>query len=69
MLEKAIDYAGNVLNAEIITLGVFANNPAAKHCYESVGFRSVGESKFYQMTVGRWECIEMALVLRSGGVV
>ncbi len=69
MLEKAIDYAENVLNAEIVTLGVFANNPAARHCYDSVGFRPVGKSKFYQMAVGRWECIEMALVLHSGGVV
>ncbi len=68
MLRKAIDYAGNVLNAETVSLGVFANNSAARHCYESVGFRSMGESTFYQMAIGRWECIEMVMVLKSGGV-
>jgi len=67
MLEKAIGYAKNILKAETVTLGVFANNHAAKHCYESVGFRPVGENTSYQMTIGRWECIEMALALKLPG--
>ena len=61
MLQNALDYAQKVLKAETVTLGVFANNPAARHCYESVGFRPVGENTFYEMPVGRWECIEMEL--------
>ena len=63
MLETALDYARDVLKADTVTLGVFANNPAARRCYESAGFRSVGENTFYQMPDGRWECIEMERTL------
>lgn len=39
MLRLAIRYAFEILKVRRITLGVFENNPAARHCYQSVGFR------------------------------
>ena len=63
MLLAAVEYAKITLNAEIITLGVFANNDSAKYCYQSVGFKSVGKNEIYQMPLGEWECIEMSLSL------
>ena len=63
MMQLAIDYAKNILNASKITLGVFSNNDCARHCYESVGFRSTGETEIYKMPIGEWECIEMELAI------
>ncbi len=59
MLQVAIDYVENTLHASKITLGVFANNDRARYCYEAVGFRSVGKTEVYKMSIGEWECIEM----------
>lgn len=61
MLRQAIDYSKNILGASKITLGVFANNDSARHCYESVGFRPIGKTEIYKMSIGEWVCIEMAL--------
>ena len=61
MLNLAIDYAKNILCASKITLGVFTNNDSAKYCYESVGFKPVGENEIYKMPIGEWECTEMEL--------
>lgn len=63
ILQLAIDYARNVLNASKITLGVFTNNETARYCYEAVGFRSIGKNETYKMAIGEWECIEMELPL------
>lgn len=59
MLQLAINYVKNNLNASKITLGVFANNDSARYCYESVGFLPVGKTEIYKMPIGEWECIEM----------
>ena len=63
MLRLAIDYARNVLGASKITLGVFANNDSARHCYEAVGFRAARKTELYKMPIGDWECIEMELII------
>lgn len=63
MLELAIEYAKNELYASKITLRVFTNNDAARHCYESVGFRPVGKTETYKMPIGEWECIQMELLI------
>lgn len=63
MLQLAIDYAKNILCASKITLGVFINNDSARYCYESVGFQSVGRTETYKMPIGKWECMEMELVI------
>ncbi len=59
MLRLAIDYAKNILGANKITLGVFANNENARYCYEAVGFCPVGTVEIFKMPIGDWECIEM----------
>ena len=63
MIQLAIDYVKNVLKASKITLGVFANNDCARHCYESIGFQPIGKTEIYKMSVGEWECIEMELIV------
>ncbi len=62
MLQLAINYAKNTLQASKITLGVFSNNNA-RYCYESVGFQPIGKTEIYKMPIGEWECIEMELVI------
>ncbi|MCI8466248.1 MAG: GNAT family N-acetyltransferase [Lachnospiraceae bacterium] len=40
MVSQALKYAGEILGMERATLGVFENNPAARHCYEAAGFQA-----------------------------
>lgn len=63
MLQLAIDYAKKNLGITKITLGVFANNDAARYCYEAAGFRAVGQTELYKMEIGEWKCMEMELVV------
>lgn len=63
MLRLAAAYAKETLHAAKVTLGVFANNAPARRCYQAVGFCPVGETEFYQLPIGTWECIEMELPL------
>lgn len=60
-LELALSYAFEIIKAEKVTLGVFANNPGAMHCYEAVGFREAKENSrnFYSIMNEEWECIEL----------
>lgn len=60
MLLLGIDYAKFVLKAERIDLGVFDNNPNAKRCYESIGFKEYNRRKC-ELPVGIWGCIDMEL--------
>lgn len=60
MLETALDYAFKVLYAQRVTLGVFENNPKARKCYESVGFRQWSESSF-TINGENWKCFEMEI--------
>ena len=41
MLKLGLTYAFEILQAEKVTIGVFANNPPAYHCYKSLGFNEV----------------------------
>lgn len=59
MLRLAMEYAVSELKASRITLGVFANNPSARACYEAVGFRPAGKTILCKMPAGEWECIEL----------
>lgn len=64
MLKLAILYAFNVLNAQKITLGVFANNLSAYYCYKAVGFQEVvlEEPEYYLINGEKWECWELELI-------
>ena len=62
LIEEAIDYAKQKLNAKKINLGVFVNNESALKCYESVGFKIIDiEKNAYQFYDERWDCAEMIL--------
>ena len=62
MLELAIQYAKEKLQAEQITLGVFTNNPKARACYESVDFKPVS-TRTVNILGSDWECIDMELFI------
>lgn len=62
MLNLAIRYAFEFLQVRTITLGVFANNPSAFHCYRAVGFQVIeGADCEYRIGKEVWKCIEMEL--------
>ena len=60
MVELAIKYADEKLHASRITLGVFSNNPKARACYESVGFKKYS-SRTVNILGSDWECVDMEL--------
>ena len=63
MLQLAVRYATELLQMKRITLRVFENNPAARHCYQKIGFR---EEAFYpsafQWQEQAWSAYEMAWI-------
>ncbi len=61
MLEAAFEYAFANYECERITLGVFENNPKARYCYESVGFKQYSE-EFFHIKGETWKCLEMEYV-------
>ena len=62
MLELAIQYAKENLHASRITLGVFANNPKARACYESIGFKEYS-TRTVNILGSDWECVDMELFI------
>ena len=62
MLELTIQYAKEKLQTERITLGVFTNNPKARACYESVGFKPVS-TRTVNILGSNWECVDMELLV------
>ena len=62
LINTAIKYAKDTLNAKEINLGVFIDNENALHCYESVGFEIIEiEKNAYQFHDEEWDCAEMVL--------
>jgi len=61
MVQLAIEYARKKLQVSRITLGVFLNNPKARHCYESIGFKPCGEISMFKKNGIAWECTEMEI--------
>ncbi len=61
MIQMAIRYAFDMLQAEKVTLGVFENNPSAYYCYKSAGFQEIQQEKRYVFDFygEQWACIEM----------
>lgn len=62
MLGSGLAYIRAKLPAKTVDLGVFANNPSAKRCYEAVGFREYAR-RDCALPVGVWECIDMKLTI------
>ena len=61
LLQLAIDHACNQMGVKTITLGVFADNPSALKCYQSVGFKITGEDS-YMIDGEKWKGYEMNYV-------
>ena len=62
LLKLAIEYVSSNLTAKRVDLGVFANNPKAQRCYESVGFKEFGEH-FIDTPFGQWRCVDLEVYL------
>lgn len=66
LLNLAIKYAKEELNATEINLGVFKNNESAYRCYSSVGFKEVEtEEGVYDFLDESWDCAEMKLEIKK----
>ena len=59
MLQLALDYAFDLLKVKKVTLGVFENNPPARHCYNAAGFRETSERSVLRILGEDWVCLEM----------
>ena len=59
LINLAIEYAKNTLNAQKINLGVFENNTTAYKCYKSVGFTEINKSETIKINNEEWNCIEL----------
>lgn len=61
MIQMAIRYAFEMLQAEKVTLGVFENNPSAYYCYKAAGFEEIetGSKFIFEFAGEQWPCIEM----------
>lgn len=59
MLRLALKFAFEILCVDKVTIGVFENNPAAYHCYRSVGFCEAepAETELYPIMGEEWNCI------------
>ena len=62
MMQLAVKYVKDNLTATRVDLGVFDNNPKARKCYESVGFRDYG-SHTVDTPYGLWNCTDMELYI------
>ena len=60
LINYAIEFAKNKLDAKEINLGVFENNINAYYCYKSVGFVEVNnEKEIFKIDNEEWNCIEL----------
>lgn len=61
MIQMAIRYALDYLQAEKVTLGVFENNSSAYYCYKAAGFEEIKQEKqyIYEFQGEQWPCIEL----------
>lgn len=54
MLLLALRYAFDILKTQKVSVGVFDNNPAAHHCYTSIGFHETEEQEIYHLMGENW---------------
>ena len=64
MLTLGIEYAKKNLGVQRIDLGVFENNPGARHCYEAAGFREYSRRNC-NLKIGSWTCVDMEIILEK----
>ncbi len=63
MIALAIEYAFRIAGAELVTIGVFANNKPAYNCYKAAGFRDVQpkQQEVYEAAGEEWSVLELAI--------
>lgn len=62
MIDLAIAHAFDHMHAQHITIGVFADNAPARHCYLRAGFHEVpGLEEIYPINGQEWLCLELAM--------
>lgn len=66
LVELGAAYAFAVLGAELLTLGVFENNPRALRCYQAAGFHVVPGREDITCMGEVWTCLSMERTRRSG---
>ena len=49
MIKMALDYAVQFMNAKKVTIGVFAENASAIHCYLNAGFKDTNTTETYNI--------------------
>ena len=60
LINYAIEFAKDKLNAKEINLGVFENNLNAYYCYKSAGFvEDNKEKEIYEINNEKWSCVEL----------
>jgi RimJ/RimL family protein N-acetyltransferase len=62
LMKLAVGYVKDNLTATRVDLGVFENNPKAKKCYASAGFKDYGSHEV-ETPFGLWYCTDMELYL------
>lgn len=62
LVRLAVQFVRDNLSATRVDLGVFDNNPKARKCYESVGFKVYG-SHVIDTPFGPWNCSDLELYL------
>lgn len=63
MLRLAVKYAFEITKADAVQLMVFAANPAAKKCYESIGFSERRtDTDVFAFGEEKWDRINMVLM-------
>lgn len=62
MIRLALAHAFDVLGARRVTIGVFADNLPALHCYQAAGFHLIpGLTEEYTINGQTWLCLELAI--------
>ena len=63
MIRQALSYAFDIFGAEIVTLGVFANNESALGCYKAAGFTETDTDKAcFEFGGEKWDQINMKAI-------
>ena len=66
MLQQAIMYAKEKMNAKEVRIKVFENNDRAVHCYQSVGFQKAAvEENACQFHGENWNRVEMSIEIQG----
>ena len=61
LIETAVRAGFEATDLPVMTLGVYAHNPSARHTYENLGFRETGRVRRTEVDGRPWHALEMKL--------